>query len=112
MEKGIVLYTIESNGCLNGVYTNDDLGGVIFTETAKRQPTTADAVDRISGTYDAFYFDRNTLRNNTRLIISNIPGAINRYTFTWRTIGATTDAFVGEGYIMNDRQVAVAYREV
>ena len=109
METGIVLYTIESDGCLNGVYTNDDLGGEIFTETAKRRtPSTA---DRISGTYDAFYFDRDTLRNNARLTISPIPGATNRYTFIWRRARANTDTFVGEGYIMNNKQVAVAYRE-
>ncbi|MBK7040348.1 MAG: hypothetical protein IPH46_07740 [Bacteroidetes bacterium] len=38
--KGIVLYNIELNGKLSGVYTNDDpaLKGKIFTEIASRNP--------------------------------------------------------------------------
>lgn len=33
--KGIVVYSIESNGCLNGVYSNTGLTGEVYNEIAR-----------------------------------------------------------------------------
>jgi len=104
MTTGIVLYNIELNGCLNGVFTNDGLSGVIYNEIAKIKGG-ARSHD-FSGIYDCFYFDRPDLRNDVELEISTSNGM---YTFTWRNITTRQAIFIGTGFLMNEKQIAVHY---
>lgn len=110
MESGIALYSIELNGCLNGVYTNDGLDGEIFNEIARMKNQKKMMSNEICGEYECFYFDGIDGRAGWSLIIEykNPQGKTNEYIFTWKNkIGNTT--FIGSGYKMNERQIAVHY---
>lgn len=100
---GIVLYNIERDGNLNGVYTNNHPITVarIFTEIARLRPGIAlDAPFRI---YDSFYFDNEG--GHTCTLIFTITNGI--YAAEWRLDNGIV--FSGEGYQMNDRQIAISY---
>ncbi|MCC6370363.1 MAG: hypothetical protein IT236_05090 [Bacteroidia bacterium] len=123
-KNGICLYTIERDGCLNGVYTNEQasLGlrnedlvnhvdlineGIIYNEIARiREYYNTDHPQRISGLYDCFHFDLDNERVNTILEISNVG---RLYTFTWWNLPRTTRIFIGKGFIMNASQICVHY---
>ncbi len=114
MVQGIILYNIELDGCLNGVYTNDYNDGIIFNEVAKLRPDSRndrDSSSGITGTYDCFYFDKPSLRNNTELKIKLAQGMKGRYEFVWRD-ERNRVIFEGVGYIMNQRQIAVHYKQI
>lgn len=102
MVSGLVLYDIELDGCLNGVYTNDHAAGLIYNEIARRRPDSPDG--DLSGIYDCFYFDENNSRNNAVLTISRIG---RTYHLEWRTDSRII--FNGVGYIMNEKQLVVHY---
>lgn len=111
VERGIVLYDIELNGCLNGVYANEQnpTAGVIFNEIARKIKNTRGII----GEYDCFYFETgNRRQRNTRcnaiLIISPTTHA-NVFKFEWLELPSRTRVFMGVGYQMNDRQIAVHY---
>lgn len=112
MKIGIALYSIELHGCLNGVYTNDGSQGEISNEVANLKRGTSQGVDGISGEYDCFYFDEKNRPENGSLTIEakkHDKKDIYEFTFTWRdTKGNKT--FIGTGYKMNDRQIAVHYK--
>ncbi len=102
--QGLILYTIEADDCLNGVYTNDGHAtpGTICNEIAKRRPGTGRG-DRLEGIYECVFFE-NTVSHSLLLTI-NKRG--RTYEFTWGDPAAPN--FEGIGYIMNDRQVVVRY---
>lgn len=111
VQRGIVLYNIELNGCLNGVYANeqDPTAGVIFNEIARKTDDNTD----IDGEYDCFYFEtgnrrRRNIRRNAILRISPTAKA-NVFMFEWLQLPGRTRVFLGMGYQMNDRQIAVHY---
>ncbi len=56
MKSGIVLYNIELDGCLNGVYTNDACDGEIFNEIAMMRTKKPDS-DDLCGVYLCTYFE-------------------------------------------------------
>ena len=116
-EYGICLYTIERDGCLNGVYTNELASGmdrngnninegVIYNEIARIKEYDDSDTERISGLYDCFHFDLENERVNTILEISNVG---RLYTFTWWNLRRTTRIFIGKGFIMNASQICVHY---
>lgn len=103
--NGLILYSIEHDGCLNGVYTND--GGrspELCNEIAKRRHGT-NGHDRLSGTYDCMFFEP---RNSHSLMLT-IEMWRDTYYFIWGDL--TAPNFIGIGYIMNDTQVVVRYRD-
>jgi hypothetical protein len=111
VKKGIVLYEIEMNGCLNGVYTNERAGpngGEIFNEIARLPQAPNDWPCDLSGTYDCFYFDLANERGNGTLQITS-TGNIHR--LMWRNMHGVP-LFEGDGYCMNARQLAVRYQSV
>jgi hypothetical protein len=57
--RGIVLYNIERDGNLNGVYTNNHpiTNGRIATETARLRDNTLVENETEVHVYDCFYFD-------------------------------------------------------
>ena len=105
METGIVLYNIELDGCLNGVYTNDHVDGDIFNEIARRHTNIGE--DDLSGIYDCFYFDINNSRIDAELTIGIKSNKNRTYAFSWEVKGKII--FEGIGYRMNEKQVAVHY---
>lgn len=105
--KGIVLYNIERDDNLNGVYTNNrTLNSEIFTETARLiKPITFEEETEIQN-YQCFYFDAESNRVNCTLTFRITNGL---YQATWRLLGEDNPIFIGEGFLMNDRQIAISY---
>lgn len=103
--KGIVLYNIELNGNLSGVYTNDDpaLKGKIFTEIASRNP--AKDVPSKGECYDTLYFDSGPPVVACLLFLDLQNG---KYTALWED-NNSVPKYKGVGYRMNERQIAIAY---
>lgn len=110
MESGIILYGIELNGCLNGVYTNDGLNGEMFNEIARIRKQDNSNKNEICGEYDCFYFDAIDGRAGWTLVIEykNPQRKSNEYIFTWKNKSGKI-TFVGAGYKMNEKQIAVHY---
>lgn len=107
VHEGIVLYNIELNGCLNGVYTNENVkkGGEIFNEIARIKEYKGD--DPYTGLYDCFYFDYNNERVNALLEITKLSGA---YYFKWSSLKGI-QLFKGIGFKMNEKQIVVHYTD-
>lgn len=103
--QGIILYDIQLNGDLNGVYTNNRIPDArLYTETAQLQPGSIGDF-RTNGrmTYSSFYFDVN-LQVNCTLEFEIINGIINA-----RWIVNDETWFIGQGYQMNHHQIAISY---
>jgi len=105
INNGIILYTIERDGCLNGVFTHEGLNGKIFNEIARK----TDGIESIDGEYANAYFETQgqIVPKDATLQITEKPKGIFR--FSW--IKGGTEIFYGDGYKMNDRQMAVSYHE-
>jgi len=106
--RGIVLYNLELNGNLNGVYTNNlTPNAEIFTET-NRRINVKDNDNEINDirNYDCFYYDfeEGRVDCSLRLIITN-----GIYRAEWIRLNEQTPIFIGEGFRMNERQIAISY---
>ena len=107
--KGIVLYNIERDGCLNGVYTNNLTSGAeIFTETAKLKSKTDKKTNENTfvEVYDCFYFDAVDGRIDCTLTFTSTNGIIDA---KWVLLDDDRPLFIGQGFLMNDRQIAISY---
>lgn len=105
VKQGIALYSIELDGCLNGVYTNEHEDGRIRNEIAVK--TSSDNEDLI-GTYEYTYFDGQE-RYIGLLEIRSLHS--KTFTFEWRDESGNL-VFSGTGYKMNEKQVAVRYESL
>ena len=106
---GVVLYNMESDGCLNGVYTNNNINGLIFNEIARR---TAGIDNSIQGDYICSYIDNGNVLHEATLSIAETNTTLNRtYKFTWKDTKGKK-IFEGIGFIMNEKQVAVYYKNI
>ena len=104
--RGIILYDIQLNGDLNGVYTNNlTPNAELFTETA-RFLRDASSGDFSNGNmvYDCFYFDFEAGRVNATLVFE-----IQNRLIRAQWLVNDKIVFIGEGYQMNERQIAIAY---
>lgn len=104
--RGIVLYNIERDGNLNGVYTNNhpDMSGIIFTETARLVDDTLIEGNTQVHIYESLYFDQATWIH-CKLTFGITNGV---YQATWELPNGDIP-FRGEGFLMNDRQIAISY---
>jgi hypothetical protein len=102
---GIILYNIQRDGCLNGVYSNLGVRGEIYNEICRRKDN---VIPGILGAYYSMWFDQgNDCISDRELNIrlhNNTPGI---FEFEWTVAGAIN--FVGIGYQMNDTQIALTY---
>jgi hypothetical protein len=103
--QGLILYTWEMDGCLNGVYTNNRSEGVIFNEIARKIERTNPEI--LDGNYHSSYFENNGQATLATLNIETIEGTIH---FIWQVDGRRV--FEGFGYLMNPRQISVYYWQV
>lgn len=106
--RGIILYDIQLNENLNGVYTNNHTpNSELFTETARflADESTGDFRNGRK-IYESFYFDFEAGRVNARLVFTITNGIINAEWFINDEADAT---FIGQGYQMNQRQIAISY---
>lgn len=105
---GIILYNRESDGCLNGIYTNNNINGLIFNEIARR---TAGVDNSIQGDYVCSYIDNGNVLHGATLTITEINPTLNRtYKFLWKD-AKSQPIFEGIGFIMNKKQIAVYYKK-
>ena len=108
-ESGMILYNIELNGCLNGVYANNYSEGFIFNEIAKIDPPPNDWPNgnTICGTYRCVWFEGRTTIVDVTLTIHDPTFEVGPYPFSWET--GEGIVFEGNGYRMNDKQIVVNY---
>ncbi|MBS1596392.1 MAG: hypothetical protein JST90_18920 [Bacteroidetes bacterium] len=102
---GIILYDIQRDGCLNGVYTNLGIHGEVFNEVCRKQKGQPQG---LCGRYDCMWFDLNNERISDREL--NVTPRINApgiFEFEW-VVGGKVN-FVGIGYQMNYKQIALTY---
>ncbi|WP_298119075.1 hypothetical protein [Flavobacterium sp.] len=105
--RGIILFNIELNGNLNGVYTNNlTPNAEIYTETAKLKDDTLVENGTEVHIYDSFYFDAVEGRVDCTLTFRITNGI---YIAEWRLLGNEKTLFIGEGFLMNNRQIAISY---
>ncbi|MBN8697690.1 MAG: hypothetical protein J0L87_14255 [Bacteroidetes bacterium] len=107
-DTGIVLYTIEQDGCLNGIYTNESCDGEIFNEIA-RKDNPSEGKD-IIGSYNCFYFENKNNRVNAKLTISLRKSKKRTYDFSWNVDNKIL--FKGIGYKTSDKQIVVHYWDI
>ena len=102
IKNGIILYTIERDGCLNGVYTHEGLKGKIFNEIARKLRKQGNKT-----TYACAYFEAvgQDVAKTAILEITREPSGILR--FSWLSGGK--EIFHGDGYKMNPLQMSVIY---
>lgn len=106
--KGIVMYNIELDGNLNGVYTNNHpaLSGRILTETARvradSQPYNGEDGRFV---YDSVYIDVDNSSVNCELVFTIQNRIIDA---VWSLPNGRV-IFRGQGFQMNERQIAISY---
>jgi len=109
-ESGIVLYDIELDGCLNGVFTNEFSKGQIYNEIARKKNVvdSEKTDDSLIGEYNCYYFDPVGHVSELTIQEKNGPSKLPKvYAFSWRISGKTI--FHGTGYKMNEKQIVVHY---
>jgi hypothetical protein len=109
--KGIVVYEILPNGCLNGVYSNNDLAtkDEIFNEIARKHPD--EGVHGIVGKYTCGYIDLNNQLHECILQITSITNTANnfQYEFVWHDKISNAIKWKGIGWRTRDNQITVRY---
>ncbi len=110
IKEGIILYTIEKDECLNGIYTNEqgEDAGCIFNEIARRD--VADGIDPIAGMYSAVHFDPSNKRVNSILDIKREIWNPKILVFSWVNADTGDALYKGVGYEMTDKMIAVHYQ--
>jgi hypothetical protein len=108
MEKGLALYTIESDSCLNGVYTEDVLDGETYREVARLKKKLKG--DEICGIYDSLFFGKDNPHNKAELRVTGTLKKSGKYEYTFVWVNESTKkVFEGFGYKMNEKQIVVHY---
>lgn len=103
VKKGLVLYTIDADGCLNGLYTNENAKGMLISESLKK--TSGDNM-KIEGDYALHYYDH---ENASYVGKVKIDVCDNVYDLEWTVEGDVKPRFKGVGYRMSATQLAVVY---
>lgn len=103
--QGVVVYTIENDGCLNGVYANTQTPTPheVFNEIAKlTTPRTSE--DRLTGNYRVSWISDSEIVTGT-LEIRRLE---RFYDVRW-FVGNNNLVFTGIGFITGPHQFTVAY---
>jgi len=108
--KGVIVYEILPNGCLNGIYSNDAMSTTneIFNEIARKIPNANK--DEILGKYACSYIDLGNKIEICDLEINAPPSKKGQYQFTWTKKG--TKIFEGIGWLTRHNQITVSYWDV
>lgn len=102
IKKGLCLYTIEKDGCLNGVYTHEGARGVISNEIARKHPKGKMIGNGLADRYNSYYFDTKGVTTEIKIKLNN-----GEYQIDW--VIDSEIAFKGYGYLMNANQLVVQY---
>lgn len=103
--EGVKVYTIEPNGCLNGIYTNNspETGQRICNEIARKIPDSSND-PALEGSYSCCRID---VHNQQHLGILHIHRLLNAYALSWEENNKI--AFTGTGYRTRPDQLVVVY---
>lgn len=109
IEKGLILYTIEKDGGLNGIYTNEagKAPGEIFGEIAKKRKSDNPSPG-IQGIYDSVYFEHgnpNAEQCELEINCNSVP-----FTLSWKKHSSRKVIWQGYGYQMRQDLLVVHYR--
>lgn len=105
--NGIILYNIQRDGNLSGVYTNIPSRGRINLEILTRMPNiNSNNNFEIIGEYQSMYFQGEERFADVWCLITREVGE-NIFRFLWRQNDIVI--FEGIGYQMNNNQIAVNY---
>jgi len=109
IKHGIVFYTVEKNGCLNGVYANEVGNGEISNEIARKCKKTR--TPPIVGEYDSAYFEvgNTDIVHTVKLHIDRKENKKNVFDFRW--MQGDVQKFTGIGYKIDANKIAVHYWE-
>lgn len=118
-KHGIIVYSVEKNGCLNGRYTNEDQDGVLYNEILRKEiKNTLDSDETLHplcGEYKAMYFDNGNSEIQCDVTISrvNAEGKKTNGTFflEWVDKESKGAYLRGIGYLISDRELVVAYTD-
>ncbi len=103
---GVILYNLEMDGCLNGVYTNQGASSEIYSEILKKKPKAAKVDDILFSDYDCQFMDNDGPHYCEVKMKKHKYGY---YILEWFEHGDLNCR--GIGYRMNDRQIVVYYGE-
>jgi hypothetical protein len=110
---GMIAYEIVGDGCLNGLWSNDDKGrGKVMNEIARKKGPDSKKWDKasdenrmnINGEYNCAWIERGEVPTIAELKISNMGSA---YSFEWLVDGV--EHFIGVGRQVGAKQVLVTY---
>ena len=104
VKTGIIVYQIESDGCLNGVFTTEISDGYIYNEVANK---ISSDFEELCGEYNCFYFEDGSSHDDVILNIQIKKDKKNTYKVTWTESGNLI--FEGIGFKMNEKQFVVRY---
>lgn len=108
--EGVVVYTIERNGCLNGIYTNNhpNTRQQVFNESARLPRGERINLEELDGTlvFDTTWIDLNNEIVNGRL---EITSRANDYLVNWFYDNGGT--YTGIGFLLRDDMFVVRYEE-
>ena len=104
----MILYTIEKDGCLSGIYTNEHQNGPgkISGETARKKDDSS-LPTNLEGIYDSVFFEHgnpNAEQCELEIDCKNIP-----FTLAWKKPNAKQPLWEGYGYKMRDNLLVVHY---
>lgn len=102
--KGTIVYQIEKDGCLNGLYHNEDQPTKTYNEIA-RQTSNTDETDKLTGTYIASWIDiDNTVKVGTLTITKRNK---KEYILTWQVDGK--NVYRGSGTLTKGNQLTASF---
>jgi hypothetical protein len=107
---GMVLYDIELNGCLNGVFTNNSpqADGHISNEIVKKSDG---VLNNLDGDYTCSYIEAGNVVVQATLHVA-LNTTRGTYSFIWRENSNNLQIiFSGIGFQMNPHQIAVYYQK-
>lgn len=116
---GIIVYSVEKNGCLNGRYTNECEDGVLYNEILRKNLDDTDPCElsdlphSLCGRYKAMYFDNGNAEIQCDVTISRVneEGIKTKGTFflEWIDRKKKKPYFKGVGYLISEKELVVAY---
>jgi hypothetical protein len=107
---GIAYYTIEKDGCLNGIWTEFNRHGKIFNEMAKNKNISKKDDKNIVGEYIFCWIENDKITGEGSLKIKKIGNSV--YKFTWVGDIRTNCKFkecIGIGIKTDENHLAISY---
>ncbi len=105
--KGTIVYQIADDGCINGLYTSNNMDAQkeVYNEIARKKTNIED--DDIAGIYIASWID---IGNEVKIAELEIAKDGKAYILTWRVEGKTV--YKGKGKLTGEKELTVNFESV